>query len=188
MKEGAQYLTFTDRQAWRAWLEAHHDRVPEAWLIHYKKGAGKQGVSYDEAVEEALCFGWIDGLMHGIDGEKYALRYSPRKPRSVWAESNKRRVEKLIQDGRMTPAGLALVALAKESGAWDAATAREDTSQLPGDLVQALESAGLLSAFEAWPPSRKKQQLFWLNSAKRDETRQKRVQAIVAQARGRDAA
>lgn len=178
-----QSMTFASREEWRAWLEEHHANEREAWLIHAKKKAAQQTVTYEEAVEEALCFGWIDGLLRRIDSERYALRYSPRRRRSVWSQSNKLRVEKLIQEGRMTPAGLAKIAEARESGEWDAATAREDVSAIPADLVQELERRGAWAAFDQWSVSRKKQMLYWLSSARRLETRRRRIQAIVEMAR-----
>jgi uncharacterized protein YdeI (YjbR/CyaY-like superfamily) len=184
--EPTNLLLFANREEWRAWLEEHGASEQEAWLVHYKKKAGKQSLAYEEAVEEALCFGWIDGLQHGIDGEKYRLRYSPRKPGSMWSVSNQRRVERMIAEGRMTAAGLARIAEAKENGQWEAAIAREDVSAVPADLAEALGKDGLLAAFAAWPASRKKMQLYWLNSAKRPETRQKRVQAIVEMARNKE--
>src|SRR5512139_218597 len=102
MKGTDKYLTFASREAWRAWLEKHHASDQEAWLVHYKQKVAKRSPTYEEAVEEALCFGWIDGLLRSIDSERYALRYSPRQPQSVWSASNKQRVEKLIAEGRMT--------------------------------------------------------------------------------------
>lgn len=177
-------LTFANREGWRAWLAEHHATAQEAWLVHYKKNVAKESVSYEEAVEEALCFGWIDGLLRSIDAESYALRYSPRKHKSVWSESNKRRVDKLIREARMTPAGLAKVAEAKANGEWDAAAAREDTSTLPADLATELERNGARAAFDAWPASRKKQALYWLSTARRPETRQRRIQGIVDMVRG----
>ncbi len=176
------YLAFVSREAWRAWLEAHHATALEAWLLHSKKQAAQQFLTYEEAVEEALCFGWIDGLLRSIDDACYALRYSPRTRRSVWSETNKRRVEKLIGEGRMTAAGYAKIAAAKANGEWDAATAREDVGALPADLIQELTSNDAWVSFEKWPASRKKQYLYWLNSARRPETRQKRIQAIVEMA------
>jgi uncharacterized protein YdeI (YjbR/CyaY-like superfamily) len=167
-------LTFSSREEWRAWLEEHHATAQEAWLIHYKKKAARRSLALEEAVEEALCFGWIDGLLRSVDGDCYALRYSPRRPNSVWSPRNKERVEKLILEGRMTPAGLEKVARARESGEWEAADAREDVSAIPADLAWA--------SFTRWPASRKKQYLYWLSSAKKPETRQKRIQAIVGMA------
>lgn len=127
----ADYLKFDSRDAWRAWLERHHATSREAWVVHSKKSAVQRFVGYEEGVEEALCFGWIDGRLRSIDAESYALRYSPRGRRSIWAESNKRRVEKLIREGRMTPAGLAKVAEAKENGEWDAGAAHQDVDTIP---------------------------------------------------------
>lgn len=180
------YLTFASREAWRAWLEAHHAIAQEAWLLHSKKKAVKRFLTYEEAVEEALCFGWIDGLLRSIDDESYVLRYSPRTRRSVWSETNKRRVEKLIGEERMTAAGYEKIAEAKANGEWDAATAREDVGALPEDLIQELTSNDAWASFEKWPASRKKQYLYWLNSARRPETRQKRIQAIVEMAASKE--
>ncbi len=144
-----------------------------------KKAAPRQFLTLEEAVEEALCFGWIDGALQPISNETYALRFSPRQPKRIWSVNNQRRVAQLIEEGRMTPAGLAKVAAAKESGEWEAALAREDVSSVPDDLVQALEEGDAWLAFERWPYSKKMQYLYWLESAKRLETRQKRIQAIV---------
>src|SRR5512139_2793896 len=134
-------LHFAHRDEWRAWLEANHATAAEVWLIHYKKHTGKPGPTYEEAVEEALCFGWIDGLLKPIDAEKYALRFSPRKKGSVWSETNKRRVAKLIKQGRMTEAGFAKIKEAKANGEWRAAARREDSANVPADLVQALNAS-----------------------------------------------
>jgi uncharacterized protein YdeI (YjbR/CyaY-like superfamily) len=99
MKRRDECLSFGGREEWRAWLEKHHATAREAWLLHFKKKAGRQSLAYEEGVEEALCFGWIDGLVNSVDGETYALRYTPRKPGSVWSASNVRRVAKLIAEG-----------------------------------------------------------------------------------------
>jgi len=185
MKEPKKYLVFTDPAGWRAWLEENHATGREAWLLHYKKKSPRQTLTYEQAVEEALCFGWIDGLLRRIDDEKFVLRYTPRKPGSIWSETNKRRVERLISLSRMTAAGFDKIVEAKTSGEWDAATAREDVSAIPADLTLALEQDQVLLAFNEWPPSRKKQYLHWLNSAKREQTRRRRIVAIVGLAAGR---
>jgi uncharacterized protein YdeI (YjbR/CyaY-like superfamily) len=180
MKELEKPLVFASRAEWRAWLEKHHADANQAWLVHCKKGASKPCLSYEEGVEEALCFGWIDGMLRSIDGETFALRYSPRRRGSIWAESNKRRVGRLMREGRMTAAGLERIAEAKANGQWDAASLGEDFDTVPADLEQALrvhESAW--RAFAEWPVSRKKQYLYWVASAKRPETRQKRIAAVV---------
>lgn len=179
MKRPDKYLTFTGQEEWRAWLEEHHAREQEAWLLHHKKKSAGQSLSYQEALEEALCYGWIDSLLIAFDAERFALRYSPRKRRSIWSEGNKRRVEGLIVEGRMTPAGLQKIAEAKANGEWDAATAREEVDSIPTDLEDALGTSGALAAFKRWPASRRKGYLYWLSSAKRPETRQKRIRTIV---------
>lgn len=180
MAEPDEYLTFSSPQEWRTWLEVHHVVRTEAWLVHIKKGVDRPGLRYEEAVEEAVCFGWIDGLLHGIDAETFALRYSPRKRDSVWSASNIQRVEKLIGEGRMTPAGMAAVAAAQANGQWQAAQRREDVDTIPDDLEQALrQEEGALAAYQSQPASRKKQWLYWLESARRSETRARRIEAIV---------
>jgi uncharacterized protein YdeI (YjbR/CyaY-like superfamily) len=174
---------FTNRKGWRAWLEEHHATEQEAWLLISRKGVSRRFLMLQEAIEEALCFGWIDGVLKPINKEIYLLRFSPRKPNSIWSVNNQRRVEKLIHEGRMTPAGLEKIAQAKENGEWDAAIAREDVSSVPDDLVQELENNDAWIAFENWPASQKKQYLFWLATAKKPETREKRIQLIVEIAR-----
>ena len=107
-----------DRKAWRNWLQQHHAKEPGVWLIYYKKDSGKTRVSYDEAVEEALCFGWIDSTMKPVDEEKYMQKFTPRKIKSVWSALNKRRVEKLVEQKLMTPAGIAIIDAGKKNGSW----------------------------------------------------------------------
>jgi len=183
MPKPGRYQIFASRTDWRGWLEGHHADQAELWLAIYKKGCGKTAVTYEEAVEEALCYGWIDGLVHAIDEEKYAVRFTPRKPNSIWSESNKRRVEKLIREGRMADPGLQKVAAAHASGEWEAATGREDVDTLPPELEQALRALeGALAGFQALPASRRKGLIWWLLDAKRDVTRAKRLQAIVDEA------
>jgi uncharacterized protein YdeI (YjbR/CyaY-like superfamily) len=183
MPKPSSYQIFATPAGWRAWLQAHHAGESELWLAIYKKGSGKAGITYEQAVEEALCYGWIDGMTQTIDEDKFAVRFTPRKPGSIWAESNKRRVEKLIQEGRMAEPGLQKVAAAKASGEWEAAARREEIDTLPPDLEQALQAhKGALAGFQALPASLRKQLLWWLSDAKRDATRHKRLQAIIDQA------
>jgi uncharacterized protein YdeI (YjbR/CyaY-like superfamily) len=108
-----------DRRDWREWLEKNHVASPGVWLIYYKKESGKPRVSYEDAVEEALCFGWIDSKSNTIDEERYMQLFTPRNPKSPWAPSNKKRVEKLIEEGLMMPAGLEKIEAAKKNGLWD---------------------------------------------------------------------
>ena len=111
-------LHFTNRDQWRAWLQANHAIEKEAWLKISKKHASRAGVSLEEATEEALCFGWIDSFMKPIDEQSYALRYSPRRPGSKWSDPNKKRAIRLVEEGRMTEAGLAAIEAAKRGGTW----------------------------------------------------------------------
>ena len=175
-------LRFQDRDEWRSWLQENHAAHKEAWLVILKNQTQRPGVYYEEAVEEAVCFGWIDGFMKGSAGDFYYLRFTPRKPGSVWSVSNQRRVERLTAQGKMTEAGLAKVRQAKENGEWEAAIRREDTSSLPEDLRQALEAhPEALAGFDQLPASQKKQTLYWLASAKTEATRLRRIQHIVVQ-------
>lgn len=186
MKKPDKCLTFCNRQAWRAWLEKHHCQAKEVWLVHYKKKARKRSLTLEEGVEEALCFGWIDGLLRRLDAERFLLRYSPRRPKSIWSRTNRRRAERLVQEGRMTAAGLEKIAQAQANGEWEAAAAREDTSAVPPDLARELKKTKIgYASFVKWPPSRRKQYLHWLSTAKKSETRKKRLQTIVDLATGR---
>jgi uncharacterized protein YdeI (YjbR/CyaY-like superfamily) len=178
-------LEFKHRDQWRAWLAEHHQAQSAAWIVIYKKNFRDQGLSLEEAVEEALCYGWIDGTLRRLDEKRYILRFSPRTSTSVWSMSNIRRVDKLIRDGRMTEAGLEKVAAARESGEWAAAIRREQVDLIPKDLESALrKKQGAIAAYRALSDSRKKQIIFWLQSAKRAETRKKRVQSIVEELTG----
>lgn len=176
MVEIGKRQSFKNRDAWRAWLAKNYARETELWVVLYKKNSSKPTVSYDEAVEEALCFGWIDGITKGIDDEKYAQRYSPRRKGSIWSQSNKKRVAKMIKQGRMTDAGLVKIHEAKQNGEWHKATQREDTVNIPLELKRALASDKTArQSFENLAPSHKRQFIYWITEAKRDETRQKRL-------------
>ena len=171
---------FTDRDAWRAWLAAHHATAKEIWLVFYKKHVKKPGLAYEEAVEEALCFGWIDGLLKRIDGEKYAVRFSPRRKNSIWSERNKQRVRKMIREGRMTEVGLAKVSEAKANGQWDKAAQRQDVTRVPPDLAAALaRDKQARRNFERLAPTYRRQFIYWVASAKREETRRRRAAEAV---------
>ena len=107
--EVGETLNVRDRQQWRRWLAAHHHDKREIWLLYFKKASGKPGITYEESVEEALAYGWIDGQTKRVDEESYAGRFTPRKPGSNWSESNIARVKKLLVEGRMAPPGLAVI-------------------------------------------------------------------------------
>jgi uncharacterized protein YdeI (YjbR/CyaY-like superfamily) len=176
MSEMSRHRRLWDRACWRAWLAANHAIEKEIWLVFYKKRTGKPGLAYVDAVEEALCFGWIDGIVKRIDAEKHVIRFCPRRKNSIWSEQNKRRVRKLVKEGRMTEAGLTKVNEAKANGEWDKARLREDTTIVPAELTEALagnEKARL--SFESLAPSPRRLFIYWVASAKRDETRRKRI-------------
>jgi uncharacterized protein YdeI (YjbR/CyaY-like superfamily) len=174
------------RQAWRAWLQKHHASSSGVWLVFAKKHSGLPTVSYNDAVEEALCFGWIDGLMHPVDDTFYKQLFTPRTAKSRWAASNKARVEKMIAAGLMTEAGLKAIELAKQTGTWGAFDAVE-AMRMPPDFKRALETnPAAMKGYDAYTPGVKKQCLYYLNDAKRPETRAKRIALLVkAAAEGR---
>jgi uncharacterized protein YdeI (YjbR/CyaY-like superfamily) len=175
-------VTPTSRKAWRAWLQKHHAASSGVWLVFAKKHSGLPTVSYNDAVEEALCFGWIDGLMHPVDDTFYKQLFTPRKPKSRWAASNKARVEKMIAAGLMTDAGMKMIELAKQTGTWNAFDAVEAMT-MPEDFKRALKAApAAKKTYEAYTPAVKKQCLYYLNDAKRPETRAKRIAQLVAAA------
>lgn len=163
------------RLEWRTWLEQHHTRNQGVWLISYKKATGKPRFDYNEAVEEALCFGWIDSKPNKLDEARSLLWFAPRKSGTGWSKLNKERVERLIEQGVMMPAGLAKVEAAKQDGSWNALDAIE-ALEIPPDLEAALVSyAQAKQNFEAFPRSVKRGILEWIASAKKAETRAKRV-------------
>jgi len=173
-------MEFENRDQWRRWLEKNHATESEAWLVHYKKKYSDQGLTLGEAVEEALCFGWIDSTLNTLDEKRYVLRYSPRKADSVWSMSNIQRVEKLIAEGKMTPVGQQKIDEARENGQWDAAVRREQVDIIPEELENVLRNQeGAMSAYRALSDSRKKQYIYWLQSAKREDTKLRRAQKIV---------
>lgn len=170
------------RSEWRKWLEENHTRTEGVWLISYKKATGKPRFDYDEAVEEALCFGWIDSKPGKIDEERSMLWFTPRKPRTGWSKLNKERVEKLIEAGLMAPAGLAKIEAAKKDGSWNALDAAE-ALEIPSDLAKAFSKNKTAEGyFEEFPRSVKKAILEWITRAKRPETRAKRIEETVTKA------
>ncbi|HSH82769.1 MAG TPA: YdeI/OmpD-associated family protein [Herpetosiphonaceae bacterium] len=164
------------RAEWRAWLEQHHVRDEGVWLISYKRATGKPRVEYDEAVEEALCFGWIDSKGGKLDDERTMLWFAPRRPRSGWSKPNKDRIERLMAAGMMAPAGLAKIEAAKQDGSWFALDAVE-ALEVPPDLAAALDaSPAARHHWDAFPRSAKRGILEWIGNARRQETRARRVE------------
>jgi uncharacterized protein YdeI (YjbR/CyaY-like superfamily) len=180
MKKSPQRQCFQGREDWRVWLAENHATAQEAWLVIHKQHMAQAGLTYAEALEEALCFGWIDGILKRIDDEKHTVRFSPRRKNSIWSELNKKRVGKLIQAGRMTEAGLAKIQEAKANGQWEKAAVREDVRVVPRELMAALaQNAQARENFEKLAPSYRRQFIYWINDAKRDETRRKRIEATI---------
>lgn len=172
-----------DRKAWRNWLSRNFDKSPGIWLIYYKSGKSKPRLPYSDVVEEALCFGWIDSLPRKLDEERSMLLLTPRKPKSVWSDINKQRIETLIANKLMTAPGLRAVETAKQNGSWDTLSASNyaaDTNELPKDLLKAFKGkAAALKNFKAFSPSIRRQFMFWIDSAKTAATRNKRLAQTV---------
>jgi len=177
-----QELHFPDRELWRTWLTENHDAVDEGiWLVYYKKGTGLPSMDYGESVEEALCFGWIDSIIKRLDDERYVRKFTPRKPNSLWSDSNKNRLEKLVGLGQMTPVGLAKVNAAKASGLWEPSPKPDISLDLPEDFSCALSAhPKALSFFDSLAPSHRRQYIGWICTAKRPETREKRIRESIA--------
>jgi uncharacterized protein YdeI (YjbR/CyaY-like superfamily) len=168
-----------DRRAWRDWLQENHRTARHVWLILAHKGSRMPSVTYEEAVEEALCFGWIDAKAHKLDDESSLLFFTRRSPKSTWSAFNRERAERMIRQGLMTEAGLEMIALAKKSGTW---TASEEVrrSVVPSDLREALGGEPAADTnFSAFPPSSKRIILEWILNAKRPDTRKKRIEETV---------
>jgi uncharacterized protein YdeI (YjbR/CyaY-like superfamily) len=175
------------RSAWRTWLKAHHASAKGVWLVYRKRSAGTRSLTYDAAVQEALCYGWIDSVLRSLDDRRFMQLFTPRRPGSTWSALNKRRVKLLLSSGRMAEPGLAKIRAAKRDGSWNALTSI-DRLTVPADLRKALASAPKArQAFSDTSPSRKKAILWFIVSAKKPETRAARIRRIVDSARsGRD--
>ena len=171
---------FKDRNQWRKWLEENHDKEKEIWLVFYKVKVNKKSVKYKEAVCEALCFGWIDSTVRRIDDEKHMQRYTPRKAKSNWSALNKSRVKKLIEEGLMMKHGFGTIEIAKQNSSWERLYSIEIKMEVPRELEEAFEkNINAKTIYEKLPASKKKQYLYWIKSAKRDETREKRIKETI---------
>jgi len=170
---------FKNRKDWRLWLEVNHLTSGGVWVALKKKGSKVIGVTYQEAQDEALCFGWIDGVMRSRDAETFLQRFTPRRKGSIWSKKNRDRAIELMDEGLMTEAGVRTVDDAKKLGRWDTAyTSKEVT--IPGDLLKALEGNPLIySEFISSSDSNKLQWVYWLNEAKKSETRLRRIRRIL---------
>ena len=168
------------RAEWRAWLAENHATSAGVWLITWKKQAARPTVAYEEAVEEALCFGWIDGVVNRVDDERTKEWFAPRRAKSTWARTNKERVSRLEAAGLMTEAGRAAIAIARANGSWNSLDAI-DALVVPDDLAAALAARrGAREQFEASSVSVRRMALAWVYGAKRPETRAGRVEQVAA--------
>ena len=180
--DDAQLVHADDRATWRAWLEANHATSSGAWLVTWRRRSGRLGLDYEAAIEEALCFGWVDSTAGRVDDDRGKLYFAPRKPRSGWAATNKARIERLLAEGRMAPAGITAIERAKANGSWEVLDSAERLV-LPADLAAALEARPPAAAnFAGFPPSARKQMLGWVALARRPETRADRIRQVVGAA------
>jgi uncharacterized protein YdeI (YjbR/CyaY-like superfamily) len=176
----SKMLYVTCRDEWRAWLAKHHESETEIWLIYYKKHSGRPRIPYDHAVEEALCFGWIDSLVKRIDGDRFAQKFTPRRNRTKWSELNKQRARKLVQAGRMPEIGLAKIdpAVFAERPQPKASGREPD---IPAFVTRALRASPKAWAhFQNLAPSHRRMYILWISDAKREETRERRLREAVA--------
>lgn len=180
-KDGKPVLAFASSEDWEAWLEREHAASDGVWIKFAKKGSGVASVAYPEAVEVALCYGWIDSQMQSLDERFYVQKFTPRRARSKWSRINRDKIEELTKAGRMKPAGLAEVGLAKADGRWEAAYASPSTVELPPDLQRALDASP--QAAEFWAGLNKANRyaiVYQLEDAKKPETRERRLAKFMA--------
>ena len=180
-KDGKPILAFASAEEWEAWLAAEHADSDGVWVKFAKKGSGVETVVYAEAVDVALCYGWIDSQVSSLDERFYLQKFTPRRAKSKWSQINREKIEELTKQGRMKPAGLAQVELAKADGRWDAAYASPANVEVPDDLQQALDANP--KAAEFWDGLNKSNRfaiLYQLEDAKKPETRMRRLEKFVA--------
>ncbi len=176
--DDAAHVEADDLATWRDWLAANHATADGAWLVTRRSRAGETALGYESAVEEALCVGWVDSTAGTVDAERTKLYFAPRKVRSPWAATNKARVERLIAQGRMQPAGLAAIERAQANGSWEILDGPERL-EVPADLASLLDAVPAAKGnFAAFPPSARKMMLSWLALAQRPETRARRIVEI----------
>ena len=170
----------SSRSDWRKWLEQNHNSEQEVWLVYLKAGGGKTNIDYESSVEEALCFGWVDSIIQKIDEEKYARKFNPRRIDSKWSETNKRRVIKVIREGRMMEAGMAKVTFDVNAVDPGKPKAKRTPVQIPATMEKALKSRpGLWEAFQNVSPSYRRNYILWLSDAKKPETFERRFQILM---------
>lgn len=173
-------LRFATARAFEAWLRKNHASSDGAWLLIAKAGAEEPTVTYPHAVEIALCYGWIDGQKKGLDEQHWLQRFTPRRARSMWSKANREKAEALIKSGRMQPSGMAQIVRAKDEGRWQAAYDGARTAVVPPDLQAALAAQPAAQRFFAQLDGANRYAVLWrVQTAKRSETRSKRIEALV---------
>jgi len=173
-------LPFASKKKWTDWLAKQHDKSPGVWLKIAKRDSGIPSVTYDEALESALCYGWIDGQKKGFDDKYWLQKFTPRGPKSIWSKINTEKVERLIESGEMRPAGLKSIEAAKNDGRWDAAYASQKNISIPDDFHSALDKNKKAKAFfETLKSAERYSFLFRIQTAKKAETRAKRIQQFI---------
>ena len=171
---------FSSLEDWRDWLEGNFTRDKGIWIVLQKVKSPNKGVKYDEALDEALCFGWIDGKMKRLDDNEFKQWFSPRRRRSPWSKRNRDKAEKLILEGRMTPNGFAEIGKAKANCRWDAAYSSKRIPTMSDEMLEALKSnTEAYMNFKAFPDSARLMYIHWVNDAKRAETKTRRIRKVV---------
>lgn len=171
-----------DIAAWRSWLTANHDRTRGVWVVSWRTASGRDAIPYEELVEQALCFGWIDSTVNSLDDDRGLQLMTPRKAKSGWTRLNRQRVANLEAQGQMTDAGRRAIAVAQQNGWWTLSDSVEDLIE-PDELAAALDaSPPARASWDAFPPSARKQMLWWVVTAAKPETRAKRIDTIVSDA------
>lgn len=174
---------FATPQELRAWLEAHHAEAGELLVGFYKKGSGRPSITWPESVDEALCFGWIDGIRRRIDDESYSIRFTPRRARSIWSVVNIKRAGELIADGRMTPAGLAAFEARDEDRSAIYSYEQRHSAKLePEQEARLRADPAAWKWFQSRPPSWRRAAVYWVTSAKKPETRERRLATLIEDA------
>jgi uncharacterized protein YdeI (YjbR/CyaY-like superfamily) len=177
-------LFFSDPSEFRKWLGKNHKNAAECWVGFYKAKSKKKGITYSEALDEALCFGWIDAVRKSLDDECWTIRFTPRKQRSIWSNINIRHIERLIKEGRMQPAGLAAYNARDDKRTGIYSFENKPKKLLPEDEKKFRKNKKAWKFFESMPPSYKRTAIFWVMSAKREETRRKRFETLIADSEG----
>jgi uncharacterized protein YdeI (YjbR/CyaY-like superfamily) len=182
-KSPTELLDFRSAAEWRKWLQRNHAKSQGEWVYMYKRAA-KSGLRYQEALNEALCFGWIDGQIKTVDKDRFKQRWTPRRPGSIWSRVNKARVKRLTAEGRMTEAGIAAVKTARKTGKWQKAYSNRRSALIPQELLGALRAdENAWRGFNRLAPCYRRIYAGWVADAKQPETRQRRIAAVIRRAR-----